>query len=180
MFLPCTGASVTLNEHDDDLTFIPTLQYWGVPENPTRLDLRIWETQELFLRCYARCGRFVRSATAAGITPQCVYKWQNSDKFNFQKRMDIAHQEYVEHLEEQMDEYIRDSKHNTQILQIFRLKAECPEKYREDVKIVGVEPMTQLLEEARKLAARDIERRKQLEEGAAEGEYRDLGEKGQG
>jgi hypothetical protein len=31
-----------------------------------------------------------------------------------------------------------------------------------------------VLEEARKLAARDIERRRELEEGAAEGEYRDL------
>jgi hypothetical protein len=92
--------------------------------------------------------------------------------------MDIAHQEYVEHLEEEMDEYIRDSKHNTQILQIFRMKAAWPEKYREDVKIQGLEPLTQLLEEARKLAARDIERRRRLEQGATEGDFREMGKKG--
>ena len=76
-----------MSEHDDDLLFIPTLQYWGVPENPTRLDLRIWETQELFLLYYSRCGKFVRSATETGITPQCVYKWEKADKFSFNKRM---------------------------------------------------------------------------------------------
>jgi hypothetical protein len=64
----------------------------------------------------------------------------------------------------------------TQILQIFRLKAECPEKYREDVKIVGAEPLTAPLEEARKLAARDIQRRRELEQSSVEGEYREMGE----
>jgi hypothetical protein len=70
----CAGAPTTLNEHDDDLTFIPTLQYWGVPENPTRLDMRIWQTQELFLTLYARCGRVIRSVNMTGITRQCLYK----------------------------------------------------------------------------------------------------------
>jgi hypothetical protein len=165
-----------VNVHDDDdLLFIPTLQHWGVPENPTRLDLRIWETQELFLRLYARSGKVIRSVDMTGITRQCMYKWQKSNKFCFNERMERAHQEYVERLEAEMDEYIRDSKHNTQILQIFRLKAECPEKYREDVKVQGLEPLTALREEARKLAARDIERRR-LEQSSVEGEYRDLGE----
>ena len=68
MVSSCAGA-VDVNGHDDDLTFTPTLQYWGVPEKPTRLDLRIWDTQELFLALYARCGKVVRSATMAGITP---------------------------------------------------------------------------------------------------------------
>jgi hypothetical protein len=65
------------------------------------------------------------------------------------------------------------------VLYMFKMKAEKPEKYRENVQVTGLEPMTQLLEEARKLAARDIQRRKELEAGASEGEYRDLGESGQ-
>jgi hypothetical protein len=167
-----------LAHDDDDLTFIPTLQHWGAPENPTRLDLRTWETQELFLRLYARCGKVIRSVDMTGITRQCMYKWQMSNKFGFNERMERAHEEYVERLEAEMDEYIEESPHNTQIAQIFRLKGEWPEKYREDVKVQGMESITQLLEEARKLAARDIQRRKELEEGASEGEYRDLGEEG--
>jgi Fe-S cluster biosynthesis and repair protein YggX len=172
----CTGAPTTLNEHDDDLTFILTLQYWGVPENPTRLDLRIWETQELFLRLYAQCGKFVRSADAAGISRQCIYKWQNADRFGFNERLEIAHQAYVERLEQEMDQYIRESKHNTQILQMFRLKAEAPEKYREDVRPANNDASQELLDRLTAMAAKDIAERRKLEEGATEGEYRELGE----
>jgi predicted DNA-binding transcriptional regulator AlpA len=168
-----------LAHDDDDLTFIPTLQYWGVPENPTRLDLRIWETQELFLRLYARSGKFVRSADATGISRQCIYKWEKADKFSFNKRLEIAHQEYVEHLEEEMDEYIRESKHNIQILQIFRLKAEWPEKYGDNVQITTDAPVKQMLEQMRQIGlaqqkAASTGSAQGLEQGAAEGEYRDL------
>jgi hypothetical protein len=77
-----------------------------------------------------------------------------------------------------MDERLADPKGNrgSDILLMFKLKAERPEKYREDVKVQGLEPLTSLLEEARKLAARDIERRRQLEAGASEGDFRELGE----
>jgi hypothetical protein len=74
-------------EHDDGLTFIPAPQYWGVPENPSWRDKRIWETQELFLRIFARSGKFVRSADATGISKQCVYKWERADKFGFNARL---------------------------------------------------------------------------------------------
>jgi hypothetical protein len=123
MVSSCVGSSAMI-EHDDDPTFTDTPQYWGVPENPTRLDLRIWETQELFLSLYARSGKVVRSATMAGITPQCMYKWRKADKFSFNRRMEVAHQEYCERLEAELDRFIAESPHNTQIARIFRLKAE--------------------------------------------------------
>jgi hypothetical protein len=155
---------------DDDLTFIPTLQYWGVPENPAGLDLRIWETQELFLALFARCGKFVRSATMAGITPQCVYKWEKADKFSFNKRMEIAHQEYVERLEADLDRFIEESPHNTQIAQMFRMKAEWPEKYRDEVKIVGDDRITQMLDRLTEIAARRLQQEsQQLEQSTTVG-----------
>jgi hypothetical protein len=160
-------------EHYDDLMFIPTPQYWGVPENSTRLDLRIWETQELYLWCYARCGKVVRSATMAGITPQCMYKWEKADKFSFNERMEIAHQEYVERLEADLDRFIEESPHNTQIARIFRMKGEWPEKYRENVQVVGMEPVMQMLGRLR-----ELERRRELEQSSLEAEYREMGDEG--
>jgi hypothetical protein len=44
-----------------------------------------------------------------------------------------------------------------------------PVKYREDVKVQGLEPLTALLEQTTALAARDIERRRQLEQGLLRG-----------
>jgi hypothetical protein len=174
------GAPTTLNEHNADLTFIPTLQYWGVPENPTRLDLRIWETQERFLRLFARSGKVIQSVDLTGITRQCLYKWENADKFGFNKRLEIAHQEYVERLEQELDDYISESKHNVQIAHIFRLKAEAPEKYREDIKPQSNDASRELLDRLTEMARKELEERRRLEEGVAEGEYRELKEPGQG
>jgi hypothetical protein len=175
MVSSCAGASVALNERDD-LTFTPTPQYWGVPETPTRLDMRIWQTQELFLRLFARSGKFVRSADMAGITRQCVYKWEKADKFSFNRRMEIAHQAYVERLEAELDRFIEESPHNTQIARIFRMKAEWPEKYREDIKPANDDASRQPLDKLTEMAAKELEERRRLEAGATEGEYRDLGE----
>jgi hypothetical protein len=107
--------------------------------------LRIWETQERFLRNFARSGKFVRSADATGISKQCIYKWEKADKFSFNKRMEIAHQEYVERMEAELDRFIEESPHNTQILRIFRLKAEWPEKYGDHVQITTDAPVKQML-----------------------------------
>ena len=85
-----------------------------------------------------------------------MYKWQKADKFSFNERMDIAHQEYVEHLEAELDRFIEESPHNAQIARIFRLKAEWPEKYREEVKVVGGDVAAQMLERLTQLAAKDM------------------------
>jgi hypothetical protein len=92
--------------------------------------------------------------------------------------LEIAHADYCERIEEDIDERLGNPKGNrgSDILLMFKAKAEMPGKYREDVKVQGLEPLTALLVQASALASRDIERRRQLEEGAAEGDYRDLGE----
>ena len=82
-----------------------------------------------------------------------------------------------------MDERLGNSQGNrgSDILYMFKMKAEKPEKYRENVQVVGVEPVTQMLDRLTEIAAKRLEReRQQLEAGAAEGEYREMGEEGQG
>jgi hypothetical protein len=93
---------------------------------------------------------------------------------NFCKRLEAAYQAYRETLEEEMDEYVRDSKHNTQILQIFRLKGAWPEKYREDVKPQNNDSAQELLDRLTAMAAKDIAERKRLEAESTEAEYREL------
>jgi hypothetical protein len=157
-----------------------TPQDYGFPEHPAKVDRRLWATQERFLRLYATSGKLQLSARSAGTSEDSVHLWDKFDKFGFQKRLQAAHQGYVEKLESQMDAYIDTSKHNTQILQIFRLKAEAPEKYRDDAKPQQTDAAQELLDRLTEMAARDIAKRKQLEEGATEGEFRDLGETNQG
>jgi hypothetical protein len=171
---------MTVIEHNDDGLGLlaPTPQDYGFPEKPTHRELQCWENQQRFLRRYAERGKFVLSAADVGISIQAIYKWQKADKFSFNKRFELAYQAYRESLEEDMDEYIRDSKHNTQIIRIFRLKAAWPEKYREDIKPQSTDAGRQLLDKLTEMARKEVEERRRLEEGATEGEYRDLGETG--
>jgi hypothetical protein len=159
---------MTMTEHNDSI------------EKPATLTLQqrqTYDNQERFLRAYATHGKMTRAADAAGISRNTVEFWQRTDSHGFNKRLQLAHDKYVESWEQLMDERLADPKGNrgSDILLMIKLKSERPEKYREDVKVQGLEPLTALLEEARKLAARDIERRR-LEEGSVEAEYRDLGE----
>jgi hypothetical protein len=75
------------------------------------------------------------------------------------------------------DDYISESKHNVQILHIFRLKAEAPDKYREDVKPTNNDATQEWLARLTEMVRKELEERRRLEEGAAEEEYRELGEK---
>jgi hypothetical protein len=162
-----------VNDHDLGMR-APTPQDWGFPEKPTPQQLGCWENQELFLRLYARSGKVIKSVEMIGITRQALYKWQNADRFGFNERLEIAHQAYVERLEAELDRFIEESPHNTQIARIFRLKAEWPEKYREDIKPANNDASRELLDRVTAMAAKEVEERKRLE-----GEYRDLGEKEQ-
>jgi hypothetical protein len=161
-----------VTEHDDSIEKPPTLTFQ---------QRQTYDNQERFLRAYATHGKMTRAADTAGISRHTVEGWQHNDIQGFNKRLELAHDKYVESWEQLMDERLADPKGNrgSDILLMFKLKAERPSKYREDVKVQGLEPLTQLLEEARKLAARDIEKRRQLEAGAAEADFRDLGETGQ-
>jgi hypothetical protein len=99
-----------------------------------------------------------------------TYRYQ----YNFCKRMEAEYQAYREALEEEMDEYVRDSKHNTQILQIFRLKGAWPEKYRKDVKPQNNDAAQELLDRLTAMAAKEIAERKRLEAESTQVEYREL------
>jgi hypothetical protein len=73
-----------------------------------------------------------------------------------------------------MDDFIATSKHNTQIARIFRLRAEAPEKYREEIKVMNVEAPLKMLDKLAEIAARERKEQKTLETPAIEGQYRDV------
>jgi hypothetical protein len=164
-----------MNEHYDDEaldTGGPTPQYWGFPADPTTRDLHMWDKQERFLAAYAKCGKIGVAAKAIGITRWAVDYWRSTDAYAFKKRLEAAHKDYVEHLESKFEDWMEESKHNVQIGYIFRLKAEDPEKYREEIKVVGVETQIQMLDRLREMATK--ERQAALEAPAIEAEYRDI------
>jgi hypothetical protein len=171
------GISIVIEHIEDGLgPLAPTPQHYGFPEKPTLQQRDAWENQQRFLRRYAERGKLALSAGDVGISVAAVEKWQRLDKYSFNKRLELAYQAYRESLEESMDEFIRDTKHNSQILQIFRLKAAWPEKYRDDAKPVSTDPSRQLLDKLTEMARKEVAERQRLEAEATEGEYRELGE----
>ena len=53
------------------------------------------------------------------------------------------------------------------------------EKYRENIQVSGVEPVTQMLDRLTEIAAKRLEREcRELEQASVEGEYREMGEEG--
>lgn len=164
-----------MTESEDlELVVTPDPASWGLPQNPTIQQRRCWDIQELFLAKYGRIGKKNRSAEAVGISVQAVEAWQARDLYGFNKRMGEAHQRYVESLEAEMDATIQSRPVATQVLQIFRLKAEKPEKYREEVKVVGLDQSKMMLDKLRELAGKDLERQAALEELAIEGVYKEV------
>ena len=153
-----------MNTHDDELE--PTPQDWGFPENARTDQWACWYRQERFLEAFAKCGQIGKAAKAVGITRRCVQLWQSSDVFSFRKRLEDAHMDYAESLEADFDNWVNESKHNTQIARIFRLKAVWPEKYREEVKVLNTDASLRMLEMLRELGKKELE--------AIEGEYREL------
>jgi hypothetical protein len=99
----------------------------------------------------------------------------------FQKRLEYAHADYAESLETDFDNWVHESKHNTQIARISRLKAEWPEKYREEVKVLNAEAPIRMLEMLKELRKKELEAEgtPALESLAVEGEYRDIAGQGQ-
>ena len=93
----------------------------------------------------------------------------DGDVYAFKKRMALAHQQYVESLEQLMDDRLSNP------LLMFKLKAEAPEKYREVVKVLGVSAPLQMLDKLKELATRDIKAREALEAPAIEGEFKEVG-----
>src|ERR671915_2101636 len=82
--------------------------------------------------------------------------------------MELAHADYVEMWEGSMNERLRNPQGNrgSDILLMFKLKAERPEKYREEVKVLNTDASLRMLEMLRELGKKELE--------AIEGEYREL------
>jgi hypothetical protein len=159
-----------MSTHTDyDLELSP--HDYGFPENPMPYQVQVWNRQELFLAAYARTGKRSKAAKEAGITVWCVEKWVAADVYGIRKRMEQAHHEYVESLEAEMDATIKSRPVATQILQIFRLKAEAPHKYREEVKVIGLEASKQMFDKLRALGGKGLEKRAALEAPAVEAVY---------
>jgi hypothetical protein len=169
--------------YDDELDIpeqiAPTPQDWGFPSNATVGQRAVWNRQEMFLEAYKKCGKRAQAAKTVGLTLWCVDKWVGADVYSIQKRMELAHREFCENvIEQEIDNRLADPKGNrgSDILLMFKAKAEMPSKYREDVKVVGMEPVREMLDRLTEMAARRLEReRRELEQSSVEGEYRDLG-----
>jgi hypothetical protein len=150
-----------MNTPDD---FEATPQYYGFPEKPMPHQVKTWGLQELFLAAYDKTGHRGQSAKEAGITIWCVDNWVQTDVYSIKKRMKEAHQRYVESLEELMDERLLNptGHRGSDVLLMFKLKAEAPEKYREVVKVLGVSAPLQMLDKLKELAAKDMKEREAL------------------
>jgi hypothetical protein len=152
---------------DDNLDLAgPTPQDYGFPANPGVRDSQTWERQESFLKFYAKYGQVNRSARAAGVHPHTVDYWQSVNRWEFSKRMVLAYQDYRESIEREDDEWMEQSKHNTQIMRIHRKKSIWPEKYREETKVYVQDSAKELLNKLTEMAGKEIEERKKLEGGA--------------
>jgi hypothetical protein len=134
-----------------------------------------WDTQERFLHAYKQLGKLNRSAEAAQISIHTVEGWQRLDTHGFNKRLEAAHSVYVESWEQEMDNRLANPSGNrgSDVLLMFKLKAERPEKYREEVKVIGVEASKQMMDKLRDLAAKDLAAREQ-ESPAVEGVYQEV------
>jgi hypothetical protein len=168
----------TANDPTEDIRE-PTPQDYGLPANASITQRECWFRQERFLEVFAKCGKIGKAAQATGMSRSCVERWQSADLYGFQKRMVAAHDSYVELLEEQMDKTIEAKPAQTQILQIFRLKAEAPEKYREEVKVMNADVPFQMLDRLKEMAMKERQRQAALEAPAIEGEYRQVEGEGQ-
>jgi len=134
-----------------------------------------YDRQQLFLKAYSRLGRIYKAAEASNVPVDTVESWQRRDTHGFNKRMQQAHQEYVENLEQLMDERLQNPTGNrgSDVLLMFKLKAKAPQKYREEVKVVGIEASKQMMDRLRELAAKDRER-SALEAPAVEDVYQEV------
>ena len=121
----------------------PETQKGTVPEKA-----RVWDRQELFLAAFRDKGRLGEAARSIGLTRWAVDKWMQGDVFGFRERVKAAHADYCEDkIEAMIDERLADPQGNrgSDVLLMFKAKAEMPHKYREEVKIVDTSTVKDLL-----------------------------------
>jgi hypothetical protein len=153
----------------------PPPQDYGFPANPTLRNIQCWDHQEAFLKAYGELGTIIHAARAVGIHRTTVNLWLSSDLYSFKKRMEDAHQDYREFLEGLIHERLVNPQGNrgSDVLLMFKEKAEWPEKYREEVKVIGVDASKQMMDRLREMATKE---RAALEAPAIEGEFKEVGE----
>ena len=127
---------------------------FGFPTNYGLREKQTWMRQEAFLEQYAKCGKLIRAAEAAGMTIWAVEYWQKQDLYEFNHRLEIAHRRYGETIEVMIDDRLETPQGNrgSDPLLMFKAKAEMPEKYREDVKVIDQGAALQTWEMLKQLA----------------------------
>jgi hypothetical protein len=159
----------------------PQPQDYGFPANPSVVNQQCWDRQQAFLKAFGQLGTIRAAARTIGIHRSTVNLWLSTDLYSFKKRMDEAKEEYREYLEDLIHERLSNPQGNrgSDVLLMFREKAEWPEKYREEVKVLGVSAPLQMLDKLRELAARDIKAREALEAPDIAGEFKEVAAAGE-
>jgi hypothetical protein len=167
--------------HDDALDIAtPTPQDYGFPANPSTVNQQCWDRQEAFLIAYAQLGTIFHGAKATGLHRNTVNHWISTDLYSFKTRMELARQDYRDFLEGLIRERLVDPQGNrgSDILLMFANKAENPEKYREEVKVLGMEGPKEMLARLKEMADRERKAQEALEAPTIEAEYREMAPSG--
>ena len=144
--LAALTALVPVGPEDSGLSF--------TYESLTAEKARVWNHQEAFLADYRQHGQLGKAAKAIGMTRFVQDKWLINDQLGWRERIKAAHADYCEDkIESKIQERLDNPEGNrgSDILLMFQAKAEMPEKYREEVKIIDTGPTKDLLAELRRL-----------------------------
>jgi hypothetical protein len=165
-----------MTTHDSGLEPEPTPQSYGFPTNPSTINRQCWDRQQAFLLAYSQLGTILHAAKAVGIHRDTVNKWISADLYSFKKRMDLAHDDYCDWIQGIIRDRIANPQGNrgSDVLVMFAAKAEMPQKYREEVQVVGVEHSKLMLDKLRELAGKDLEKQAALETPAVEAIYTEV------
>ena len=101
---------------------------FGLPINYGLREKQTWMRQEAFLEQYAKCGKLIRAAEAAGMTIWAVEYWQKQDLYEFNRRLEIAHRRYGETIEVMIDDRLETPQGNrgSDPLLMFKARQKCP------------------------------------------------------
>lgn len=124
-----------------------------LPPGASLKQIRHYDNQTAFLQAYAHFGKLYKAAHETNTSINTVESWQHMDTHGFRSRLHHAHEVYVEYWESVMDSRLETPQGNrgSDILLMFKLKAERPEKYREEVKVMDAGASKELLDRLRAL-----------------------------
>jgi len=152
------------NEHDSNLAprQPDTEQEWAIEPvgSPEEFGLakdsrpskkRVWDRQEVFLAAFAECGKPVVAARNCGISYWTHVHWEKKVIFGYKERLNVAHAAYCQaKVEGMIDDRLESPQGNrgSDILLMFKAKAEMPDKYRDNPdrsSQSGATPVTQII-----------------------------------